>query len=406
MSFPESDRLFAQIVHAQVEAVRSGSRTVRAVRRDLRASYPRSDLHRQREVLVDGAATEVWFAYRDGRRRASRAPDRWWEAPGVARAVVASSGRVVQADGLCRSLLGLPSDGRRLGSICDYLPSELAAELLRLRVWLAGEREVTSSTFLRPLWGRTVDIEFHIAWDGSGRGRHAVTLRTMADRDAASERRALDHSGLGSVTGTNRSDLMGSATRRELGAGERLPESIAGSPWAVLVVTGVVRLYVSADRLEPTILYGGPGSLLGTHWAPADRPLSMGLQTVTASSLLQLNASRIERLLRSDADFARAVMAEEQSHVHELVLSLAVRSVANLPQRLAREILLLADLQPDDALISVTEQQLADGVGSIRESIGRTIADFRRQAWLATTRHGIIIRDRDALRAVAIREPA
>jgi CRP-like cAMP-binding protein len=81
-----------------------------------------------------------------------------------------------------------------------------------------------------------------------------------------------------------------------------------------------------------------------------------------------------------------------------LVRSFAGRSATNLKQRLAREIMLLSDLQPEDKLVSVTEQQLADGVGSIRESIGRTIGDLRREGSIATTRHGLFVLDGAILR--------
>ena len=43
--------------------------------------------------------------------------------------------------------------------------------------------------------------------------------------------------------------------------------------------------------------------------------------------------------------------------------------------------------------------QLADGLGSIRESVARTIGDFRRHGWIITTRYGIVLRDREAVAA-------
>jgi hypothetical protein len=50
--------------------------------------------------------------------------------------------------------------------------------------------------------------------------------------------------------------------------------------------------------------------------------------------------------------------------------------------------------------VPVTEQQLADGIGSIRESVGRTIGDLRRDGSVATTRHGLLILDKERLRRV------
>jgi CRP/FNR family transcriptional regulator len=114
--------------------------------------------------------------------------------------------------------------------------------------------------------------------------------------------------------------------------------------------------------------------------------------------VLHLSARRIEELTGSNRAFGRAVSTDLQLQLQELVRSFAERSAANLRQRLAREIMRLSDLQPADRLLSVTEQQLADGVGSIRESIGRSIGDLRREGSIATTRHGLLILDKAALR--------
>ena len=59
--------------------------------------------------------------------------------------------------------------------------------------------------------------------------------------------------------------LIDRATVRDLAAGDRLQEPLLGDPWAILVLAGVVRLYLSTGTAEPTIVLGGHGALLGTH---------------------------------------------------------------------------------------------------------------------------------------------
>jgi CRP/FNR family transcriptional regulator len=124
----------------------------------------------------------------------------------------------------------------------------------------------------------------------------------------------------------------------------------------------------------------------------------MGLQSVTPSVVLQLSARRVGELAKSNATFARALSEDVQLHLREVVRSFAAHAAGNLRQRLAREIMVLSDLEADDLLVPVTEQQLADGVGSIRESIGRSIGDLRRDGSIATTRHGLLILDKGRLR--------
>ena len=99
----------------------------------------------------------------------------------------------------------------------------------------------------------------------------------------------------------------------------------------------------------------------------------------------------------SNGAFARALSEDVQLQLREVVRSFASLAAGSLRQRLAREITVLSDLHANDELVPVTEQQLADGVGSIRESIGRTIGDLRRDGCIATTRHGLLVLDKRRL---------
>jgi CRP/FNR family transcriptional regulator len=173
----------------------------------------------------------------------------------------------------------------------------------------------------------------------------------------------------------------------------------------VLVISGLVRVHLIADTIEPTLVYGKSGSLLGTHWLAGDESMPVSLQSVTAATVLRLDAARFEALAETDPRLI-GVVAEEGRHlVREMTSLYAMRSCGNLPQRLAREILLLASLHGEPALVPATEQQLADGVGSIRESVARALAEFRRNAWLATTRYGLLLLDPGALRRLADLSP-
>jgi CRP/FNR family transcriptional regulator len=245
--------------------------------------------------------------------------------------------------------------------------------------------------------GRSLDVEFR-ARPEPARQRVHLSFRSFADRDSDNDWLAMDKSSLNSVPRATRRDLFRGGLRQKLAAGERLIGPLTGAPWAVLVTAGIVRLFVAMDGFEPTIVYGASGSMFGTYALIAPDPLLVGLQSVTPSVILNLSARRVEELVASSSKFAGAVSSDVRLQLQELVRAFAGRSATNLKQRLAREIMLLSDLQPEDRLVSVTEQQLADGVGSIRESIGRTIGDLRREGSIATTRHGLIVLDAVTLR--------
>jgi CRP/FNR family transcriptional regulator len=398
LAFPPEDRLFARIATRQIVDVRSNGRPVRSVRGQLRQRYPAADLHRQQRVIVRGRPTEVWFAYRDGRSSSQTGSAKWWDADGTARAEVDDGGRIFASNLAFQALLHLDPHDQHRSRLAAFLSPELCGDLRSLSGWLRSEPQVTSTASVRLGGGRRLDIEYHASNKGDSPARHDVAVRSLTERDLARDQVALMASSLGPIPAALRELVYRGAVRRTLVPGEHLTASVTGEPWAVLVVTGVVRLYVSADGLAPTVLYGHRGSLFGTHLGPVDEIFPLGLETVTPSVVLVLSPASIKQLVEHDPGFARAILTEGQGFLLELVQSFASRSASNLQQRLAREIMLLADLQHSGGLLPVTEQQLADGVGSIRESVGRTIAAFRQRSWLATTRYGVIVLDPDSLR--------
>lgn len=402
LTVPPSDRLFRWIVADLIGALASEARSVRAVRRRLRGRYPSADLQRQENVLVRGVRTGVWFAYRDGRGAVAdlASHQSWWTRPGVARAIVDSSGRLSQANAAWRALLSLPTAGRQRAWLRDVIPRDLCGDLARLSGRLEEESNVIAGGATAQLpSGQELEIEYRAVWNGAGPGRHVLTLLSFAERDQANHERAVRRSSLRLAPIAIQRDLLRSGGR-DLAAGEALHESVGGEPWAALVISGIVRLHGNVGGHEPTYLYATCGRLLGTHWAPPGESLPLGLQSVTPSRITPISPAGIRRLMETDSAFGRGVLRESQQAFHDLIQALAMRSTGTLAQRLADEILKLKALQ-GGTLVAVTEQQLADGIGSIRESVGRAIADFRRSGWLATTRHGVIILDPDALGHVA-----
>ena len=279
----------------------------------------------------------------------------------------------------------------------DLLPAELYRELFLVSKRLPPGEAWVGALPLRLSSGRRLDVEFHVRTDRS-RQRFEVALRSLADRDRANDRMALGQSALGCLPTALLTELVRSGIRRKLGSGERLTTSLTDDAWVVLVTAGITRLYVAMDGYEPTLTYGNSGSLFGTHAMVPSDALLVGLQAVTPSVVLQLSASRVQDLATSNAAFARALSRDVQFQLGGVVRSFVARAAGTLRQRLAREIMAISDLHPDDELVPVTEQQLADGIGCIRESIGRSIGDLRRDGSIATTRHGVLVLDRGRLR--------
>jgi CRP/FNR family transcriptional regulator len=394
LSHPRDDGLFEQIAANQTRVIDSGARTVRAARRVIRRCYPRADLYRQTGVLLDGRPTTVWFAYRDGRLSPALPTSEWWKSDAGATANLDGSGALTRASPEFRTLVGLPPVASGGEGLDDRIGPDICRELRRSARALAGRRDVTGAIELRLPWGHRRTVEFHAGRLASG--DYTLVLRSLEDRDDAIARAATSLA-LGGASPAHRKKLLGMGQRRELGPGDAIGAD-SRATWAILVLAGLMRLLIRADGSEPTLAYAGHGSLLGSHVLPGDELVPIDVQAVTPSVVMQLPAQAVADLIESDGRFARAVVDQAQALYGSTALTLAARTASDLPARLAREITLLAEWHPPRGLIPVTEQQLADGVGSIRESVARTLGTFRRRGWIATTGRGLLVLDQVALR--------
>ncbi|MBA3796709.1 MAG: winged helix-turn-helix domain-containing protein, partial [Chloroflexi bacterium] len=53
----------------------------------------------------------------------------------------------------------------------------------------------------------------------------------------------------------------------------------------------------------------------------------------------------------------------------------------------------------------LTQQELADMIGTTRETLAHTLGDFRREGLLSTEHHQVVIRDAERLLGVARGDP-
>jgi len=390
---PRDDVLFARIAGHQVRRAEKATQAPDVPRRAIRRCYPDADLYRQTGVLIEGQPTTVWFAYRDGRHAPNMPVTQWWKGNGAPHATLGASGQLTDASPAFRSLVGMSPSEIDEGQLFASLGPDMCRELRRI-ARNATDADLEGAVPIRLPRGSRRWVEFHSSRTSEGGIR--IELRSLEDRDATSIRAATGI-GLAAATDLERQSLVSRATRHDLAPGEGL--GAAGQEgWAVLVVSGIVRLLVHADGVEPTVAYAGHGALLWSHLGPTEDTTPMDVEAVTPSVVMRLSTWSIRALIDSDGPFARAVVEQSQTLVSAIVSTLAARNAATLPQRLARELTLLSDLHPGGGLISVTEQQLADGVGSIRESVARSLGSFRRRGWIATTAYGLIVTDPAAVR--------
>jgi CRP/FNR family transcriptional regulator, cyclic AMP receptor protein len=154
-----------------------------------------------------------------------------------------------------------------------------------------------------------------------------------------------------------------------------------------VVVQGLLRVFMhTSDGRQVTVRYVRPGGLLG---APAliGGPAPVFVQTLTDSATYFMDVVRVKRLVREDPAVA-CVFAEECVHrLYDVLEELAGNTFATVRQRVVRHLLDLAasrSTNENRLAALVTQQELADSVGSVREVVARVLHELRAASLVRT----------------------
>jgi CRP/FNR family transcriptional regulator len=153
----------------------------------------------------------------------------------------------------------------------------------------------------------------------------------------------------------------------------------AGSdPRAVLVVQGLIRVYMtSSEGRQVTVRYARSGDVLGIA-VLVGGPANVDVQALAPSGLAWALAEELNRRL------------------YETLQQTAINAFGSVRQRVAMHLLDLASAQQrsrGNLAAHVSQQELADAVGSVREVVARVLRDFRVAGIVATAADRVVILD-------------
>ncbi|MEV5966891.1 Crp/Fnr family transcriptional regulator [Kribbella sp. NPDC051952] len=180
--------------------------------------------------------------------------------------------------------------------------------------------------------------------------------------------------------------LLASGERIHFPAGSTLYRE-RSAPRALLVVQGLLRVYMSSpEGRQVTVRYARTRDVLGIA-VLVGGPADVGVQTLADSTLFRIDAGLLTTAARTDSRVSWAMAEELSRRLYENLHQTAVNAFGTVRQRVAAHLLDLASTQqsPHGELIAhVSQQELADAVGSVREVVARVLREFR-QAQLVTT---------------------
>jgi CRP/FNR family transcriptional regulator len=214
----------------------------------------------------------------------------------------------------------------------------------------------------------------------------------------AATRDALERSPLGRLPADLQAKLLDGALQLDAPAGSTVYQEGERPAYGV-IVSGLIRMYMTApDGRQVTVRYARSGELAGVP-AVIGRGAPVNTQILTSTRALMLNPETLRALGKREAQLGWLLAEEVTKRVFGVLEALSGYTFGSVRQRVAWHLLeLAARQQHGEGLVArITQQELADSVGSVRQVVARTLGDLRREGLIATGAGGIVVLDPDVL---------
>ncbi len=205
------------------------------------------------------------------------------------------------------------------------------------------------------------------------------------------------------LSAATRRKLIDASVERAYVAGDTLFRAGTQPAGIYVVVSGHVRVIRARDGRQYVVHTEGPGGTL------AELPFfEEGLVPATAVAIeptrcLILNREALRAIMRDDPAVAWLFLRRLSGRVRELVERLDRASTQAIPARLAAYLLTRVEsARTDQFTLGMTQRDLAEEVGTVREVVVRGLARLREIGVIASAGRGrYVVRDLAALRELA-----
>lgn len=197
-----------------------------------------------------------------------------------------------------------------------------------------------------------------------------------------------------------RSRLLDAARIVEVAQGETIFSATEAGDRVGVVVHGIARTYLYAgDGRRLSVRFAREGDMIGSITAPR---AALSAQAVSDCAILHLDGHTLGALILEDGRVGMALVVEMARRLVDTYATLAANTFGTMRERVARQLLDVAMETSEGAVpvASLTQQGLADGVGTVREVVARILREFRDEGLVRTTAGRIEILDPDGLAAI------
>ncbi len=172
---------------------------------------------------------------------------------------------------------------------------------------------------------------------------------------------------------------------------------------------GTVRVYrVTPDGKQLTLDIYEKGTILGDmRLLGQDRVSQAYAETIDAAVICTITPDELRRLVERYPIIGVNIITFLARRLQEAERELEAMAYQRVGQRLARKLIDLAQRFGVETVrgtliqARLTQQELAEMIGTTRETLAHTLADFRRRDLLDTAHHQVVIRDAERLAELA-----
>jgi len=172
---------------------------------------------------------------------------------------------------------------------------------------------------------------------------------------------------------------------------------------------GKVRVFrVTPDGKQLTLDIYDKGTILGDmRLLGQDRSPDAYAETIDAAVICTITPDELRRLVERHPIIGVNIITFLSRRLQEAERELEAMAYQRVGQRLAKKLIDLGQRFGVETVrgtliqARLTQQELAEMIGTTRETLAHTLADFRRRDLLDTEHHQVVIRDAERLAEVA-----
>ena len=180
--------------------------------------------------------------------------------------------------------------------------------------------------------------------------------------------------------------------------GQYLIHQDAAPEGLFVICEGRVRLArIAPDGREQVLQMAGPGELFNAEPLFDGGPTPASARAMSPVRALLLPSAVLVALIGNHPSIALLLLRELSARQRELVILLEDLHFRSVRARLARVLL----REARDGAAAITQQELAERAGTVREIAGRTLRDMQQEGLVRLLRGQVMVLDIEGLRNVS-----